>query len=112
RRGESRCLVLRGEAGIGKSALLQYLTGAATDMAVLPAVGGESEMELAYASLHQLCVPLLDRLERLPAPQREAPRVVVRVARVAPAGSVPGRSGGAEPVGAGGGGAPRVVRGR
>jgi DNA-binding CsgD family transcriptional regulator len=76
RRGESRSLVLRGEAGIGKTALLQYLIESASDMTVLRAVGVESEMELAYASLHQLCAPLLDGLERLPPPQRDALRVV------------------------------------
>src|SRR5262245_11994349 len=72
RRGESRSLVLRGEAGVGKTALLQYLIESAGGLTVAPAVGVESEMELAYASLHQLCGPMLDELERLPAPQREA----------------------------------------
>ena len=76
RRGESRSLVLRGEAGIGKTALLEYLIASASDLAVVRAVGVESEMELAYASLHQLCVPLLDRLDRLPAPQRQAMEIV------------------------------------
>jgi hypothetical protein len=76
RRGEGRSLVLRGEAGIGKTALLRHLVEAASDMTVLSAVGVQSEMELAYAGLHQLCAPLLDRLERLPAPQREALKVV------------------------------------
>ena len=76
RRGESRSLVLWGEAGIGKTALLEYLVDSASDLTVLQAVGVESEMELAYASLHQLCAPLLDRLERLPAPQRDALRIV------------------------------------
>jgi DNA-binding CsgD family transcriptional regulator len=76
RRGGGRSLVLRGEPGIGKTALLKYLIESASDMTVLRAVGVESEMELAYASLHQLCAPLLGRLERLPAPQREALRVV------------------------------------
>ena len=76
RRGESRSLVLRGEAGIGKTALVQYLVESAVGMTVLRAVGVESEMELAYASLHQLCAPLLDRFEGLPAPQRDALRVV------------------------------------
>ena len=56
--GQSRSMVLRGEAGIGKTALLDYLTALASDLAVVRAVGVESEMELAYASLHQLCVPL------------------------------------------------------
>src|ERR1700757_4832185 len=76
RRGESRSLVLRGEAGIGKTALLEYLIASATDLTVVRAVGVESEMELAYASLHQLCVQLPDRLEELPAPQRQAMEIV------------------------------------
>ena len=76
RRGESRSLVVRGEAGIGKTALLEYLIGSASDLTVVRAVGVESEMELAYASLHQVCAPLLDGLERLPAPQRDALRIV------------------------------------
>jgi hypothetical protein len=76
RRGESRSLVLRGEAGIGKTALLEYLIASASDMTVVRAVGVESEMELAFASVHQLCGPLLDRLPRLPAPQRQAMEIV------------------------------------
>jgi DNA-binding CsgD family transcriptional regulator len=76
RRGESRSLVLRGEAGIGKTALLEHLIASASDLAVVRAAGVESEMELAYASLHQLCVPLLGRLDRLPAPQRQAMEIV------------------------------------
>ena len=72
RRGESRSLVVWGEAGIGKTALLEYLVESASDLTVVRAVGVESEMELAFAGLHQLCRPMLDRLERLPAPQREA----------------------------------------
>jgi DNA-binding CsgD family transcriptional regulator/tetratricopeptide (TPR) repeat protein len=76
RGGESQSLVLRGEAGIGKTALLEYLIASASDLTVVRAVGVQSDMELAYASLHQLCGPLLDRLERLPAPQREALRIV------------------------------------
>jgi DNA-binding CsgD family transcriptional regulator len=79
RRGESRSLVLRGEAGIGKTALLEHLVASASGVTVARAVGVESEMELAYASLHQLCAPLLDRLERLPEPQRDALRVVFGV---------------------------------
>ncbi|HUA47483.1 MAG TPA: AAA family ATPase, partial [Solirubrobacteraceae bacterium] len=76
RRGESRSLILRGEAGIGKTALLEYLIESTSGVTVLRAVGVESEMELAYAGLHQLCAPLLDRLERLPAPQRDAVEIV------------------------------------
>src|SRR5215469_2292387 len=76
RRGESRSLVVRGEAGIGKTALLEHLIAAASDLTVVRAVGVESEMELAYASLHQVCGPLLTRLNRLPVPQRQALEIV------------------------------------
>jgi DNA-binding CsgD family transcriptional regulator len=79
RQGESRSLVLRGEPGIGKTALLEYLAGSASDLNVVRAAGVESEMELAFASLHQLCGPLLDRLETLPAPQRQALEIVFGV---------------------------------
>ena len=72
RRGESRALVVRGEAGIGKTAVLEYLVASASDLTVARAVGVESDMELAFASLHQLCAPLLDRLDVLPGPQRDA----------------------------------------
>ena len=76
RQGESRSLVLRGEAGIGKTALLEYLIESASDFQVAQATGVESEMELAFASLHQLCGTMLDRLERLPDPQHDALRIV------------------------------------
>ena len=76
RGGESRSLVLRGEAGIGKTALLEYLVHAATDLSIVRATGIESEMELAFSGLHQLCAPLLGQLDRLPMPQRDALRVV------------------------------------
>ena len=76
RRGESRSLILRGEAGIGKTALLDYLVASASDLTVARAVGVEWEMELAFAGLHQLCAPMLDRLDRLPAPQRQALEIV------------------------------------
>ena len=76
RRGESRSLVLRGEAGIGKTALLEYMVESALDLTVVRAVGVESEMELVYASVHQLCGPMLDRLHRLPVPQRQALEIV------------------------------------
>jgi DNA-binding CsgD family transcriptional regulator/tetratricopeptide (TPR) repeat protein len=75
RSGRGRALVVRGEAGVGKSALLEYTAGAAVDMRVVRAAGVESEMELAFAGVHQLCAPLLDRLERLPGPQRDALRI-------------------------------------
>ena len=70
--GRSRVLVLRGEAGIGKSALVEYLVWHAAGFRVARAVGVESEMEMAFAGLHQLCAPMLGRLDRLPAPQRDA----------------------------------------
>ena len=72
RSGRGRALVVRGEAGVGKSALLEHVAGAAADMRVARASGVESEMELAFASVHQLCAPLLGRLEHLPDPQRDA----------------------------------------
>jgi hypothetical protein len=72
RAGSSGVLVLCGEAGVGKTALLEYAVEAGSDLRMLRAAGVESEMELAFAALHQLCAPTLDRLERLPGPQREA----------------------------------------
>jgi predicted ATPase len=68
----SQVIVLRGEAGIGKSALVGYVSERATNWQIARAAGVESEMELAYSSLHQLCVSMLDQLEALPAPQRDA----------------------------------------
>src|SRR3954468_886065 len=72
RAGRSGVLVLRGEAGIGKTALLKHAIGSASDVTLLRAVGVESEMELAFAALHQLCAPVDDFVDRLPAPQRDA----------------------------------------
>ena len=72
RAGPSRALVLRGEAGVGKTALLEYLVQHASGCGTARAAGVESEMELAYAGLQQLCAPFLDRLECLPDPQRHA----------------------------------------
>jgi DNA-binding CsgD family transcriptional regulator len=72
RAGRSGVLIVRGEAGVGKTALLEYATESASDQLLLRAAGVESEMELAFAALHQLCAPLLDRLDRLPGPQRDA----------------------------------------
>ncbi|MEV0821674.1 helix-turn-helix transcriptional regulator [Nonomuraea rubra] len=70
--GRSSVLVLRGEAGIGKTALLEHARAAAAGCRIARAAGVESEMELAYGGLHQLCAPFLDRLDRLPEPQRDA----------------------------------------
>ena len=72
RGGQSQVLVVRGEAGVGKSALLEYLVQRASGCRVIRAAGHEYEMELAYAALHQLCAPVLELRPRLPAPQRDA----------------------------------------
>jgi DNA-binding CsgD family transcriptional regulator len=72
RAGQSQVLVLRGEAGAGKTALLDYLRERAAGCQVIRAVGAESEMDLPFAALHQLCAPFLDRLGLLPGPQRDA----------------------------------------
>ncbi|MDX6669636.1 MAG: hypothetical protein QOK04_3016 [Solirubrobacteraceae bacterium] len=74
RAGESRALVMRGEPGVGKTALMDYLVEQASGCRVVRAAGVQSEMELAFAGLHQLLAPMLDRLERLPDPQRDALR--------------------------------------
>ena len=71
-RGESSSLVLRGEAGIGKSALLGYAAERATGMQVLRVTGMEDESDLAFSGLHGLLWPVVGHLDELPAPQREA----------------------------------------
>lgn len=73
--GTGQALVLRGEAGIGKTALLEYLAAQASGFRVIGTVGVESDMELAYAGLQQLCAPLMDCAGELPEPQREALRI-------------------------------------
>jgi len=72
RGGASRALVVQGEAGVGKTALLQYAADHAEGCRVVRALGVQTEMELAFATLHQLCAPLLPYLDRLPNPQRQA----------------------------------------
>src|SRR3954454_17745747 len=74
RAGQSRVLVLRGEAGVGKTALLRHLSAAAKGCRIARGAGVESEMELAFAGLHGLCAPMLGRLDVLPRPQRDAMR--------------------------------------
>jgi DNA-binding CsgD family transcriptional regulator len=76
RAGRSRVLVLRGEAGIGKTALLQYARERASGCRVVSTVGVEPEIEFAFAGLHRLCAPVLQEAERLPAPQRDALRCI------------------------------------
>src|SRR4051812_11935193 len=72
RAGRSEVLVLRGEAGVGKSALLEYVVEQASGCRIARAVGVQSEMELPFAGLQQLCAAMLDRPGRLPDPQRDA----------------------------------------
>ena len=86
--GTSRVLILRGEAGVGKTALLGHLTRHAESSSsrIARGAGVESEMELAYSSLHQLCVTMLDHLDRLPVPQRTALETVFGLSE----GPVPG----------------------
>ena len=72
RAGQSRVLVLRGEAGVGKTALLEHLSATAAGCQIARAAGVESEMELPFAGLHALCAHMLGRLGHLPGPQRDA----------------------------------------
>ena len=87
RAGQSQALVVSGEAGVGKTALLDYLAANASGCRIARTTGCQSEMELAFAALHQLCAPMLDSLQRLPAPQRDA----VRTAFGMSAGPAPDR---------------------
>src|SRR6202048_4634049 len=87
RAGASRSLVLCGEPGVGKTALLEYVAEHASGCRVVRAAGVESEMELAFAGLHQLLAPMLDCVERLPAPQGDALRTAFGVSP----GSAPDR---------------------
>ena len=80
RAGHSGVLVLRGEPGIGKSVLLDYAAGSAQDMRVLRVVGAESEKDLPYSAVQQMCAPIQDRLERLPRPQEDALRTTFGLA--------------------------------
>ncbi|MFF4761562.1 ATP-binding protein [Streptomyces sp. NPDC001292] len=84
RGGRSRTLVLRGAPGVGKTSLLDHLIAEASDCRVLRLAGVQSEMELVFAGLHQLCAPLLDRMDRLPAPQAAALRVALGLSEGAP----------------------------
>ena len=75
RGGRSAVLVVRGESGVGKTALLDYVVESAPDLRSVRAAGVEAERELAFAGVHQLCGPMLDGLECLPGPQRDALRI-------------------------------------
>ena len=82
--GRSAVLVVRGEAGMGKTSLLEYLVSRASGLRVARIVAAESEIELAYAGLHQLCSPMLDSLEALPTPQRHALAVALGLRESSP----------------------------
>jgi DNA-binding NarL/FixJ family response regulator len=75
RSGQSQALVLRGEAGIGKSALMEHVAARAEGCRVLVGVGVQADTELAFAALHQVLSPLLGGVDRLPPPQRDAVKV-------------------------------------
>src|ERR1700732_3356869 len=72
RQGRSEVMVIRGEAGVGKTALMAYVAGQAGGFEVAQIDGVQSEMELPFAGLHQLCVPMLTRLDGLSQPQQAA----------------------------------------
>ena len=78
--GESRALVAVGDPGVGKTVLLEYLAGRAARYKVARVAGVQSEMELAFAGLHQLCAPMLGRAGHLPVPQRDALRIAFGLA--------------------------------
>src|SRR3954451_19185824 len=80
RGGQSEVVVVRGEAGVGKTALLHHCARQAAGFRVARLAGVESEMELPFAGLHQLCAPMLDRLDALPEPQRAALRIALGLA--------------------------------
>ena len=80
RGGESEALVIRGEAGIGKSALLRYAARQAAGFRVAQVTGVEAEMELPFAGIHQLCGRMLDKRNALPGPQRDALGVALGLA--------------------------------
>src|SRR6266540_4301156 len=85
RNGNGDVLVVHGEPGVGKSALLDYAVGAGPEFRVARTAGVEAEMELPFAAVHQLCSPSLEHMERLPAPQRDALAVALGLS----AGSAP-----------------------
>src|SRR6476469_5975774 len=72
RGGHGEAIVLRGDPGIGKTALLEYAVASAEGFQVLRTVGNEAERELPFAALQLLCAPGLERVEELPDPQRHA----------------------------------------
>lgn len=108
--GESQVLVLRGEPGVGKTALLEYLVEQASGCRLVRAAGVQSEMELAFAGLHQLCAPLLDQAGRLPGPHGSALRTAFGLCPGPPPNRFFVGLGGAGPFGRGGAEATAAVR--
>ena len=102
RAGRSGVLVVRGEPGVGKTALLEYAIESAAGLRVARVAGVESEMELAFAALQQLCAPMLDKLAGLPDPQRDALGVAFGLTARGGAGPVSGGAGRAQPAVGGG----------
>src|SRR5262245_6842030 len=87
REGRSAVLVVRGQAGVGKTALLRYAARQASGLRIVEVDGVQAEMELPFAAIHRLCASMLDRLEALAAPQRDALRVALGIS----AGDAPDR---------------------
>ena len=112
RAGRSGVLVVRGEPGVGKTALLEYAVGSAGGLRVARVAGVESEMELAFAALQQLCAPMLGQGAGLPDPQRAALGVAFGLSTGPPPDRFLVRAGRAQPAVRGGGAAAAVVRGR
>ena len=109
RGGESEVLVIHGEAGVGKTALLRYAARQASGFRVAELTGVEAEMELPFAGIHQLCATMLDRIRRAPGSATGRPERRSGTDSRGGAGAVPGRTGCAQPAGRGGGGAAAAV---
>ena len=97
RDGQSAVLVIRGEPGIGKTALLRYAARQASGLRITQVEGVQAEMELPFAGIHRLCAPMFDGLEALAEPQQNALRVALGLSPGACAGQVPGRRRRAQP---------------
>ena len=94
RTGDGGVLVMYGDAGVGKTALLEYTVVAASEFRIARTIGVEAEMELPFAAAQQLCAPFLELMDRLPQPQHDALDVAFGLRTRPCAGSVPGRAGG------------------
>ena len=97
RDGQSAVLVIRGEPGIGKTALLRYAARQASGLRIAEVEGIQAEMELPFAAIHRLCAPMLGGLEALAEPQQNALRVALGISVGRCSGQVPGRCRRAQP---------------